>query len=1004
MTRAEPQAFFAKPIRLASLAVSLLVALVMPVAAIADTGGLRVDVRDTAGSPVVGATIKLSSPDSLVKTDAVTDAAGSVRVLGLDPATNYTIEISAEGYESFAKGDVAVVSGKNLSLGYVLAPISGAAELDSITVTGRSLAALDTTSATVGLDITLDLMESLPTGRSYQSYLQLVPGTKPSATGNPGSKSGVNYSDIGGVYGDSTDNVYIIDGINVTDPLDGTFGSNLNSEIIQEQRVLTSGVPAEFEGGAGLISKVVTKSGGDEFHGSVNYYFQNDALVERNENEQASGFSTFDTAFTLGGPVLKEKLWFFTSYQLKSRDDDLTDPTTQTPLRSVNSEQNLGFGKGTWQISDSDRLTFSYFNDPLERSGSTDPTVVNNRDLKREQGGDNYRLEYSHAWLADNIILSGYGYAHEGELSNLAANDETRNDVAFLTGTPTNSDIQRGGYGQNITTFRNRDEFGLNMEWLIGTEFGEHAIKAGVSQAENTYKTDLIYTGDGSQYNSIAAADSGANFNSYVSGAWTGEVGLVADDAQRIADAANASTGADKAAYLAEMDADSNGTITAAEVDGLVFDSTAGNPHSEVNAYRIVQSQAAPLEFQSKGTVLFVQDAWTYEQWTVNAGLRAEKWEHFGSNGSSIFTFDYEVAPRLSVVYDLFGQGRSKIWGFAGRYYDPIRNDMTQFAGTFSGSVRDEQVFVGDRWLTFRTRGGAQVQDAYFAPTTKTPYTDELLLGYAVTVGEDSTVSLTYTNRKTEDLLEDYDLGLYADPAGPLAGTAFYLPYSYFGYDSAPNSNYVIATLAGGKREYKGYELAWTKLRSNNWQALGSYTYNDAKGNSNSDGNADFQGDVVWLDPRAPGMYGDQPGSIRHQIKVAGSYFWNSGLEVGGVFHLNSGVIHSKTFAASGRHLPSRVDTADAYDYGGTTQRWVEEGSVGSYSGPAFATFDMRVKYTHKLPIGQGEFFLDIFNILNDQSATGEQDLAAGDGVYEFGEANDWSDPRRFYLGARYSF
>src|SRR5690606_10797723 len=154
-----------------------------------------------------------------------------------------------------------------------------------------------------------------PSTRSYQSYLQLVPGVKPSASGNPSSKSGVNYADVGGAIGVSTDNLYYIDGVNVTDPLTGTFGANLNSAIIQEMQVLTGGIPAEFAGGAGLISKVITKSGGNDFHGSINYYLQNSNLVADNKHLSANKFSTYDAALTLGGPIIKDKLWFFASYQ-----------------------------------------------------------------------------------------------------------------------------------------------------------------------------------------------------------------------------------------------------------------------------------------------------------------------------------------------------------------------------------------------------------------------------------------------------------------------------------------------------------------------------------------------------------------------------------------------------------------------------------------------------------------------------------------------------------------
>src|SRR3546814_79549 len=274
---------FAKSLKRSALTVALGMCFVGAAIA-AETGGLRITISGSDGQPIPGATVSVSSPDSLVSKTAVTAADGSVRLTGLDPATNYTVVVDASGYGDFSANNVAVVSGKNLSLGYAL----GATTLDTVVVTGTSLAAVDTTSAVVGTTLNLDIVESLPTGRTYQSYLQLVPGVKPSVDGNPSSKSGVNYSDVGGDIGISTDNVYYLDGVNVTDPLDGVAGANFNSEIIQEQQVLTGGIPAEYAGGAGLVSKVVTKSGGDEFHGSVNYYLQNDSLVSDDKHGQSA--------------------------------------------------------------------------------------------------------------------------------------------------------------------------------------------------------------------------------------------------------------------------------------------------------------------------------------------------------------------------------------------------------------------------------------------------------------------------------------------------------------------------------------------------------------------------------------------------------------------------------------------------------------------------------------------------------------------------------------------
>ncbi len=269
---------------------------------------------------------------------------------------------------------------------------------------------VDVKSATSGQDITLQLTESLPTGRSYQSYLQLVPGVLPddqTQSGNPAARSGMNYSDIRGAMGVSTDNVYYFDGMNVTDPVTGTFGANLNTEIIQEQKVITGGIPAEYIGATGLISNVVTKSGSNLFHGSANYFFQNGDLVAENQNGAALEFSTKDNAYTFGGPFMRDKAWFFGSYRYTNREDDVTTLDTNEFLRTVDNTQHQGFAKGSWAASSDDMVSFTYLSDPTDVTGRRDRDITNARDRAREQGGHRYLANYTRVWGNTLLEVSG---------------------------------------------------------------------------------------------------------------------------------------------------------------------------------------------------------------------------------------------------------------------------------------------------------------------------------------------------------------------------------------------------------------------------------------------------------------------------------------------------------------------------------------------------------------------------------------------------------------------
>jgi len=967
------------------------------------TGALRVSVAGSGGAPVAGATVTVRSPDSLVARTGTTDGEGRVRISGLDAATNYTVSVASPGFSTFSASNVAVVTGKELSVGYALATEGNT--IEEVVITGRSLAAVDVTSATVGTTLTLQTVESLPTGRNYQSYLQLVPGVKPSAGGNPSSRSGINYSDIGGVVGASTDNVYYLDGVDVTDPTDGTAGSGFNSEIIQEQQVLVGGLPAEYAGGSGLVSRVITKSGSNEWHGSLNYYLQNDSLVAKDKHTTSGGFKTYDTAFTLGGPIIKDKLWVFGSYQKKYRSDEVLDPATNAVRRKVTDVTKYAFFKTTWQITDNDRLTGTFFNDPTDISGSRSATVINRRDRATKQGGDNYKVDYSHTW--DNLRVNGYYLQHKGEFTRVAADQTVRDNVTYAGAANSTIDQrQLGGFGANLETHRDKKEFGGNFEYYLDTAFGSHTFKGGYINTQNTYTEDGSVPG-GVTYSSLASQYAGTTYANYTSATpgWTARL-VTQNDNARIISAVQGNTAARTA-----LDTNRDGTVSAAELNAYSFTSTAGNPYGNLNVYRVLRTTSAPYSVDSKGQSAYLQDTWTWNQLTVGVGARIEKWKHFASDGSKVATFDWEVAPRLNVVYDLNGDGRSKVAGFVGRYYDPVRNNMSDFAGALTGPVDEEQVYVGGQWVTFRTRGGATTPDALFSPATKTPYTDEYQLSYSTTIGSSIGVQATVNHRRTRNILEDFDLGLYSDPTCTVAtcgpngyaspGTLFYLPYSYFGYSSKPNSNYVIGTLPGGKRNYTGAELTITKYKTTNWFGQASYTYNSAKGNSNSDSNADYQGDWIALDPRAPNAYGPTPGNIKHLFKAYGSYDLPIGLQVSGVFNWNSGAIYTPSQLVSGRYF---APMANAYAFGGVTDTYYLPGGIGSAKAPSYYTFDMRFKYEHALPIGKAEFFLDVFNVLDKQSTTDVMKLIAGDGVYKLGQGISFVQPRRAYLGVRYSF
>jgi hypothetical protein len=977
------------------------------VAQVTDTGTIEVMVLDQGGLPIPGATVVASAPDSVTKREAISDGEGRALLVGLAPSAQYIVTTQLTGFRPARNENVLVRSGQTATLRISLA-VGGLTE--QVQVTAES-PIVDTKSATTGQDITLQLTESLPTGRSYQSYLQLVPGVlpdDPQTPGNPAAKSGLNYSDIGGNLGVSTDNFYYFNGINVTDPVTGTFGSNLNTEIIQEQKVLTGGIPAEYVGTPGLLSSVITKSGSNVFHGSGNYFFQNADLVAENKNSENEEFSTFDAAFTVGGPIVRDRAWFFGSYRRLEREDDVTALDTQEFMRTTKNKQDQGYAKGTWTPTRSDSLSFTFLNDPTDISGRRDRDLTNGRDRARIQGGDNYSLNYSR--LQGPFLFEGAFNVHNGEVTDISVIRDVANTIVFRsTDVRTLADEQVGGFGQDIIDERDTKGLRGSVQW----NKGGHTVKGGLEWSRNENFRDLRYVDD-TLYTSLPAHLSGLTATQIATGSFSTRDFNVnnTSDFGGLIQTINRSP--NRAAFYSAYDVNGDGTITSAEMGSrLNFSSAAGNPDGYVNYDRTFMSALGSQLTKSEGWSFFAQDQFTFNRVTFNAGVRAERWEHVASTGVNLFTFDWEFAPRLSATYDLRGDGRQKVFGYYGRYYDPIRNNMTNFAGTLSGFVREEQVFLlNNQWVTYRTRGGLVQQDAFFAPTTQTPYVDDLSFGYQTDLGRNMSFETTYTYRRTRDILEDYDLALFAeDTEGSTEGypgpidhpQSLWLGLDYFGYTQNPGSNFVIATLNDGKRNYQGLDLVFRKRYSNNWQFLSSYTYNWAKGNSNSDSNADFQGDVLFLDPLAPNSYARLPGTIPHIFKAAGSYMWPIGIELGAAFRYNSGTIASRTFLASGRNLPVEVD--EPFEYAGINEFWLAPDAVGSLQNPGWAQLDLRAQYKKRFNSGLGaEFFADIFNVFNNQDSIREQDLVAGAGGNAFGEPIRFLDPRRFFLGARLTF
>ena len=350
------------------------------------------------------------------------------------------------------------------------------------------------------------------------------------------------------------------------------------------------------------------------------------------------------------------------------------------------------------------------------------------------------------------------------------------------------TDEQTGGFGRDLIDQRDNKSLRGSLQHVVRN----HTIKGGAEWNRSDNFRDTIYL-DTEGLTTLADKYIGGNINALnvAGGDWSGLTFDVTNtsDFGGLIETINASS--DRTAFYNAYDVNRDGTVSEAELGATLVFNTA-NPSGGARYQRDFQSSLGAQETYSTGLTFFIQDEMTFNRLTLNLGLRTERWEHFNTTGENIFTFPWEFAPRLSASYDILGNGRHKASAFWGRYYDPVRNNMTNFAGSVTGSVVEEQVYVGalNKYVTYRTRGGATVPDALFSPTTQTPYTDDMQFGYAVDLGHNMSFDALYFNRKSRDILEDYDLHLYADPAGypgPVSDpNSLFLGYDYFGYSGTP--------------------------------------------------------------------------------------------------------------------------------------------------------------------------------------------------------------------------
>ena len=349
---------FAGTLTVLGLALALVAGLLPSAWAQISTGGIYGKVTDEQSAVLPGATITLTGANTGART-TTSGAGGEFRFIGLDPGT-YTVSVGLAGFATTQR-TVIVSAGVSVDVTFT-AKVAGVAE--TVTVDAET-PVIDSKRMGTGTTVSHEELTMIPNSRDPWAFMRAVPGVQVDRVNQAGSESGQQSGFIG-KGSPSTDAMWVLDGIVITDPAAvGSSPTYFDFDAFDEVAITTGGADVRVAtGGVGI--NLVTKRGTNAFHGGVSGFYAYDGLeasnlpAELEGDPRLQGNDKADHAeqlgeygFELGGPILKDRLWFWGSYGKQDlRIQRLNQARDKTVLEDYNAKLNF-------QVSASNMLSAS---------------------------------------------------------------------------------------------------------------------------------------------------------------------------------------------------------------------------------------------------------------------------------------------------------------------------------------------------------------------------------------------------------------------------------------------------------------------------------------------------------------------------------------------------------------------------------------------------------------------------------------------------------------------
>lgn len=941
----------------------------------------------------------------------VNTATGASRSVTVNSDGSYRIGQLPPGDYTLTAGSAAPVN-VNVSLGGTttvnLGSDGGVANLDAIEVVGsRVINRVDVRSTESATNVTREEITRLPIDQTLGSVALLAPGVV---------SSGATFGGLSFGGSSVAENAVYINGLNVTDPYRRQGFSSVPFAFYQEFQVKTGGYSAEFGRTTGGVINAVTRSGGNEFKAGMemtfeptawaaekeDHFHEDGSLDERNRTSRdASPF--YKANVWASGPIVKDKLFFFAMYE--KRDSSPRDIDT-TQAWYTESDNDFWGAKFDWRINDDHLVELLAFSDKADSVTSNylynwDTAARGNKkgEGSASSGGDNWSLTYTGHFTENFTAKVMYGVnersAIAGSPSDASCSIVTRSgSYTSRFGPETTPEGCHPTDSSAASRYDKREATRLDFEWTLGN----HLLRFGLDQEIMDSSSSVVYPGDGVSYQVQAATPGGPL----------------------------------------------NGTVVPAGATAIV------------DARRYITGAPVTNETQA----LYFEDNWNVtDSLLLNLGIRVDKFHNKLASGATFAKADFGdmISPRLGFSWDVKGDGTTKVFGNAGRYYIPLTNKLTDY---FGGGTTDEHTYyVLSGWAqkVDPITGGAYLEPilgaqigpvntdgnvpapsdvrAAVARDLKQVFQDEYIVGFQQALNPEWSFGVNATYRKVTRAVEDTRINHSDCPGnwnfpiinpGEVNTLWCTSTQSWVDIDTAVDGYAALGSnaISGYKkprRTYKAVEFQLDRAWDDKWAFNASYLWSKSEGNIegpvNSDtGYADTNLVQFYDHPAVNERYGVLFNDSRHQIKLRGSFKLNDMWSFGATLSTRSG----GPITAFGVRWPNDNRGFGPGEFSGGGSGWLCVANCASLNRELVYTergafgrmpwvTNLGANVTWALPSEDIDLKVrfSVFNLLNSQTVINvhsRYEGQAGTMLPHFGQGTVWQSPRYMQLVVSYNY